>query len=551
MHTSTIRRNVSRSWKRRGLVLGGACTLAASLTLLVASTASANLSGSTFEGSDGNLVVTHTGNTDWINAPARVTGTDLSNSKLDNAFGQGTNEDDPAVTVVNGSIPPNKNDLTRFYVSSEFAGGSNFLYLAWERAVNIGSANLDFELNQTATAGFNASTTGPITLTRTAGDLLITYDFGGNGTPTLGLLKWVTTGATSQCFSAHTLPCWGNRLDLSAAGFAEGAVNTTTVSDPIPPNAPRSLTAGLFGEAAINLTAAGVFPAGTCEAFGSTFLKSRSSASFTAEIKDFVAPQPVDISNCGKIIIKKVTVPSPDPTDTSFGFTLDGGANPAPTGVTFPKSFNLKNTESNTTQVFAGSGYTAAETVPANWVNTSAVCDDGSPVTNIDVSPNETVTCTFTNTLQLGAIKVTKLSTKGNAALAGATFTVNTSPVTTLTTGADGTACTDGLTFGAYTVTETAAPTGYKIDNPNGVTVTVDHNATCASGTPNTSAGPFTDTPLSKITVSFQSKAGLGVTSATIQCTGEATAAALPESTPKVLDDLVPGTYSCTVIVDP
>jgi hypothetical protein len=163
--------------------------------------------------------------------------------------------------------------------TSEFASNSNFLYLAWERLVNIGAANMDLEINQNVTAGFTGTTTGPVTLNRTAGDLLVTYDFSGSGTPTLGLLKWVTSGATSQCFSANALPCWGNRVNLSAAGFAEGAVNTATVSDPVPPGAPRSLTTGLFGEAAINLTAAGVFPPGTCEAFGSVFLKSRSSSS--------------------------------------------------------------------------------------------------------------------------------------------------------------------------------------------------------------------------------------------------------------------------------
>ena len=138
----------------------------------------------------------------------------------------------------------------------------------------------------------------------------------------------------SQCFSANSLPCWGNRVNLSAAGFAEGAVNNVTVTDPI---ANVSLPAGTFGEAAINLTAAGVFPAGTCEAFGSAFLKSRSSASFPAELKDFIAPQPVNISNCGKIIIKKVTIPSPDPTDTSFSYTAGGGLTPT--------SFSLKNGE--------------------------------------------------------------------------------------------------------------------------------------------------------------------------------------------------------------
>jgi len=515
--------------------------------LVLGAPASANLPGSTFEGNDGNLVVDTAGNTDWANAPNRVTGLDKFADKTDNSFGQGTKEDDPNVTVVTGSIPPNKNDLTRFYVASEFVNNSNYLYLAWERLVNIGNANMDLELNQNATSGFTATTTGPITLNRTAGDLLITYDFSGSGTPTLGLLTWVTSGSTAQCFSSNSLPCWGNRVNLSAAGFAEGAVNTGTVSEPIAKN---NLTTGLFGEAAINLTAAGVFPAGTCEAFGSTFLKSRSSSSFGAEMKDFIAPQPVNITNCGKIIIKKVTVPSPDATNTSFGFSLNGTI-PPPTGTTFPKTFSLHNGESNTTKVFAGSGYTASETVPANWVLTSATCDNGSPVTNISVTQGGTTTCTFTNTLQLGAIKVSKLSTKGNTPLAGATFTVNTSPVTTLTTGADGTACVDNLFFGDYTVTETAAPTGYQINNPKPVTVTVDHNASCTSGTPNTTASPFTDTPLSLITVTFHSKAGAGVTTATVQCTGEANPSALPDNTPKTLDNLVPGTYTCTVVIDP
>src|SRR6266498_193435 len=305
--------SLNSSWWRR------VCVFAAIAMLLSISAlpALANLTGSTFEGNDGNLDVTTPGNTDWENAPNRVRGDDLASGTSDNSFGQGTKEDDPAVTVVTGSIPPQKSDLTRFYVGSEFASNSNFLYLAWERSNVLGSANMDFEINKLAQP--DLTTTGPKTLNRSAGDLLITFDFGGSGSPTLGLLRWVTTGATSQCFSSNQLPCWGNRVDLSGLGEAEGAVNAVTVNDPI---ANVSLPAGTFGEASVNLTAAGVFPAGTCTAFGSAFLKSRSSASFPSEVKDFVAPQPVNISNCGKIIIKKVTVPSPDPTDTSFAFAL-------------------------------------------------------------------------------------------------------------------------------------------------------------------------------------------------------------------------------------
>src|SRR6266566_1458878 len=316
-----------RAVRRR---LGFAIAITVVLTLALMSPGFANLAGSTFEGNDGNLVVNTPGNTDWANAPNRVRGDDLASGSSDNSFGGGTKEDDPNVNVVTGSIPPQKSDLTRFYVASEFANNKNFLYLAWERTNVLGSANMDFELNQKAQP--DLTTTGAKTLVRTAGDVLITFDFGGSGAPVLGLLKWVTSGATSQCFAGNSLPCWGNRVDLSAAGFAEGAVNSTTVTDPI---ANVDLPAGTFGEAAINLTAAGVFPAGTCEALGSVFLKSRASASFPAEVKDFVAPQPVNISNCGKIIIKKVTIPSPDPTSTSFAFTAGGGLSPT--------SFSLTN----------------------------------------------------------------------------------------------------------------------------------------------------------------------------------------------------------------
>ena len=42
-----------------------------------------------------------------------------------------------------------------------------------------------------------------------------------------------------------------------------------------------------------------------CESFGSAYLKSRSSDSFTAALKDFVPPQAVNITNCGSVKINK------------------------------------------------------------------------------------------------------------------------------------------------------------------------------------------------------------------------------------------------------
>src|SRR6266498_2843339 len=367
--------SIGRQPVRRRLGLVVAVTTV--LGLSFAGPVLANLPGSTFESNDGNLIVDTPGNTDWVNAPGRVRGDDLPSGSSDNSFGQGTKEDDPNVTVVTGSIPPQKSDLTRFYVASEFASNSNFLYLAWERSNVLGSANMDFEINQNQQP--NLTTTGPKTLNRTAGDLLITFDFGGSGSPVLGLLTWVTTGATSQCFAANALPCWGNRVNLSAAGFAEGAVNAVTVTDPIPPGAPVTLAAGKFGEASINLTAAGVFPPGICEAFGSAFLKSRSSPSFTAEVKDFIAPQTVNVANCGRIVIHKVT----ENGDASFGYTTTGGLSPA--------TFNLSNGGTQTygppSQVLPGDYSVTESTIPAGWTLKSLVCvASGSPGTTVSTS---------------------------------------------------------------------------------------------------------------------------------------------------------------------
>ena len=233
---------MSRRFNRQpALAWATSALLVATMALGSVPAAFANLAGSTFEGNDGNLVVNTAGNTDWANAPHRVVGIDLPSGNIDNSFGQGTKEDDPNVTVVTGSIPPQKSDLIRFYEANEFTGGNNFLYLAWERTNVLGSANMDFEISQNATVGFTGTTTGPVTLNRTAGDLLITFDFtNGGGTPVLGLLKWLTAadGATNaDCFSSNSLPCWGakptddaldgvddERINLTQAGFAEGQV---------------------------------------------------------------------------------------------------------------------------------------------------------------------------------------------------------------------------------------------------------------------------------------------------------------------------------------
>ncbi|MDL9979433.1 hypothetical protein [Microbacterium candidum] len=384
--------------RRRGLIaIGavGACIVA----LVTAGAAHANtttpLPGSTFEGGDGNMIVDNPGDTDWANAAGVNFKDDLQSGSGDNAFGQGTKEDATNPTVVFGSIPPNKNDLTRFYEASEqVSGGDIFLYLAWERAVNIGSANLDFEINQ-AKQTLTDKSSGPVTLNRTAGDLLVSYDFSGSGTPTISLSTWITTGSASSCNASSTLPCWGGAHNVPAADY-QAAVNTVAISDPIKG---VNLGAGLFGEAAINLTGAGVFKPGVCQAFGSAFIKSRSSTSFTAELKDFIAPTPVNITNCGSITVKKVTQNAPANDVTPFPFT---------TSNLTPASFSLMGGGQTVYNKLGAGTYGVTEgTEPTGWNPTGVACADNATnatvgsisgeTATITLGAGQNVTCTYTN----------------------------------------------------------------------------------------------------------------------------------------------------------
>jgi Prealbumin-like fold domain len=516
------------------------------------------LAGSTFAGGDGNLLTSPItfGTTDWQNVAGRATGIDLPSGGSDNSFGQGTKEDDPNVTVVTGSIPPSKSDLTRFYEASEFANNKNFLYLAWERTNNLGSANMDFEINQKTQP--DLTTTGPKTLIRTAGDVLITFDFtNGGGKPTLGLLRWLTSATTpvvpgfptNVCFSSNSFPCWGDQKVLNSSNSIGAVNNLGAVTDPFLPGT-NNIGALRFGEAAINLTDAGVFPPGICEAFGSAFLKSRSSASFPAEVKDFVAPVPVNISNCGTVNIHKqddAGAPLAGAVFTLFkdNAPLDGapphGAEDTATSLTCT---TLATGDCQITNVPFGD-YWAVETTGVP--NHDLAPDQSFSLTSN--TPNLTISLTFVDQRQPGAIKVTKLRKhaadgSGDHPQAGVSFTVNG---VTKQTDANGVACFDGLAFGTYTVHETVPP-GYHGENDK--QVTVDNSATCSDATYVGETVTFHNTPLTNITVSVDSQID-GGTSSTITC-GPASASTGPNGDGSLTrSDLEPGTYNCTIVIDP
>ncbi|WP_263405599.1 prealbumin-like fold domain-containing protein [Wenzhouxiangella sp. AB-CW3] len=57
--------------------------------------------------------------------------------------------------------------------------------------------------------------------------------------------------------------------------------------------------------------------------------------------------------------------------------------------------------------------YAVSETVPNGWRLDSATCDDGSPVSAIELEAGESVTCTFNNSQRAAALPVPIFSQGG------------------------------------------------------------------------------------------------------------------------------------------
>ncbi|MDC3960787.1 MSCRAMM family protein [Polyangium jinanense] len=493
---------------------------------------------------------------------------DRQASNSDNSFAGGVKQDNNCASVGTGK-PPNKDDLERAYFATKTVNGNVFLNLAWVRIpqnTTSPSAHIGFEFNK-ATSGACPAGSGGL-VQRTAGDMLIVYDFegGATNTPTITLRRWVTSGPCEV--GSSSAPCWGPATNLTALGFAEARVNTSgAVTDGISPSPPDNLGTNEFGEAGINLTAAGVFQPGVCEGFGKAYAVSRSSGnSATAAMKDLVGPGDFRIANCGEINIIKRT--NPRGLNQNFGFTstIPGNTSFSLNDVGNTTSDSAGNTKS-ITQVQAGT-YTVTEGAdPAGFQFTSVSCTGtgGSTGTQDPATPKEvdinltaggSVTCIYVNSQQRGALKIIKNSIKaGVPSLPGASFTITTPAGSSIpvTTGPDGTACVDNLDFGTYNVTETGAPSGYAIDNPNAQPVVVSANGTCASGAATVT---FTDTPLTNIECKATSQAVNG-TKSKITCRDASgtviasSGAAFIDPATAAANGLMPGTYTCIIEVDP
>jgi hypothetical protein len=532
----TLQRNSRRARPRWVALVGFVMVFSLmGVATTLASHPEVSLSGSNFEiDTDANLKVDDAApSIDWANV-TEVRRADLASGSGDNSFGQGTKEDTAIPSVVDGSIPPNKSDLKFFGVYQEGSTSNGFLNLYWSRVQDPqGTTNMDFEFNQSATLSSNG-----VTPVRTAGDLLIIYDLSNGGThPTLSKSTW--NGSS-----------WGTPVTLNGTNSA-GSINTSAIpageADGLGAHSART-----FGEAQLRLAAIFTDPT-VCQSFGSAYLKSRSSDSFTSALKDFIAPVPVNLSNCGKINIHKQDDAGSALAGAIFTLYTDN----APTGG----SLGAEDTSTGKTCTTDASGdctilnvligeYWVRETTTPTGYNTAA--DQ-----HVSMTADATVSLTFVDPRLRGSIRVVKTAkhadTSGNtSANLVATFTVTKGATSfgTITTNASGIGCLDGLLFDTYTVTETTVPSGYSA--PAAQSAVVASSASCPTGSVTKN---FENTPLTNLTVSVSSQVA-GGTASKITCTGLTPTPA--DTTPTAFDDtsetvnnLVPGTYTCTVVIDP
>ncbi len=97
------------------------------------------------------------------------------------------------------------------------------------------------------------------------------------------------------------------------------------------------------------------------------------------------------VAQPGTLIVTKDAAPN---DAQNFSFTAGGGLSPTSFQLDDDSDPTLGTTLTFSTLV-PKNGYSLSETTPGGWYQARASCNDGSPISNIDIGPGETVTCTF------------------------------------------------------------------------------------------------------------------------------------------------------------
>lgn len=346
------------------------------------------------------------------------------------------------------------NDIVESLQGGDFTCGDTVTYL-----LHISNSATPTALNQTLAFGmsFAADTTGQSGAAHSAVTSVqmnygpVSGGDGAGGTDSAisddggSTVSW-TSALNGQLFTAKsTVDLQFTVTDLEAGETVVVRVDTTLACDP---------GASPTGNLQASLTDSRVVAEdGTTVSKRITTGSGNQTIPFQKLGELIVVPQP------GEIIVVKQTLP--ESATPLFNFTSTWGA------------FQLGDGDTTSSGVIDAGSYFVSETPTDGWTLFSSVCDDGSPVSNIDVADGETVTCTFVNQL-IPLIPASVSVSPGTCAwidessVTDVSFTVDPGATLTIMLGdvVIGTYTASGsieVGPGDYTWTATAA-NGYEID---------------------------------------------------------------------------------------
>ncbi|MBT8327061.1 MAG: T9SS type A sorting domain-containing protein [Bacteroidia bacterium] len=198
------------------------------------------------------------------------------------------------------------------HFSNDTATGDLWAVMASDRSSTNGTGYLDFEFYQKAitTNAPTSSSNGSFSTTgtdcgRTVGDLLITVEYSNGGlVDSIYFYKWASSSGSS---------CGYDWVGFTiASGNAFGSSNSSSINVPYSGFGSTTYTNKQFVEIAVNITDlvdSSLTSSTACTglAFESVFIKSKSSNSPTADLKDMIAPIQLEL-NLG---VAKISYPEP------------------------------------------------------------------------------------------------------------------------------------------------------------------------------------------------------------------------------------------------
>ncbi|MES3006023.1 MAG: hypothetical protein V4664_03700 [Patescibacteria group bacterium] len=446
---------------------------------------------------DGNAIDNAGGGTDWntvigANCDLNETGGGVTKGTCvtdptsgDEGFHTGGSKDINDISqwgwsAASGTQTPPKNNIVHAFGAVYATSGEQILYFGLDREPNNDNGNNTvgfwFLQNKVVLGGdgtFDNISGGPAI--HTEGDLHVVAEFtNGGAISNLQLNKW-QGGVLVNVFSTNPGTNTGCNPGAPTNGVCVGVNNTTSTL-----SWAGTVNPSIFFEGGINLTDLG-FATNSCLA--QFIAETRSSQSNSAQLHDFAMG---DLSTCGTITIVKDTVPN-DTQDFSFTTTGSGLSS-------FSLDDDGETTILSNTKTFANlfpGSYSVTEGLQAGYSLTGLSCTDptsnsttdlGNRIANINVGASETVSCTYTNTLQTGHLVVQKTTLP---AADPTVFSINATGTSPITGGGAGT-ITDALdkvyevTAGTYSVAETV-PSGWTKtgDTCQGVSVSAGATSTC------------------------------------------------------------------------